>query len=112
EGIETIRARAFKRNNLSEVIIPKSVTDLHKSAFEKNPDIDIKYAGDNGEEPEEPEEPEIPEGKWKLEDFEYDNTKITGLSETGEKKFKNNKDLIIPEKNKDGKSFTIIGRSA
>src|SRR5699024_3792762 len=103
EGIETIRARAFKRNNLREVIIPKSVTYLHKSAFDKNPDIDIKYAGDDGEEPE---------GKWKLEDFEYDNTKITGFSETGEKKFKNNKDLVIPEKTIDGQIVDSIGDKA
>ncbi len=49
---------------------------------------------------------------WASEDFEYDGTTLVGFSETGETRFENDKDLIIPETNKEGEPITAIGAEA
>ncbi|MDU1832358.1 MAG: leucine-rich repeat protein, partial [Finegoldia magna] len=46
------------------------------------------------------------------EDFTYKDNAITGFSESGETKFKVNKDLVLPDKNPDGKDIEVIGKSA
>lgn len=45
---------------------------------------------------------------WQAEDFTYDGTEVTGLSEAGLKKSRNNKELILPAKTKDGKNITAV----
>lgn len=46
------------------------------------------------------------------EDFTYEGNAITGFSESGKAKFKFNKDLVLPDKNPDGKDIEVIGKSA
>lgn len=46
------------------------------------------------------------------EDFTYKDNAITGFSESGKTKFKVNKDLVLPDKNLDGKDIEVIGKSA
>ena len=46
------------------------------------------------------------------EDFTYKDNAITGFSESGKAKFKVNKDLVLPDKNPDGKDIEVIGKSA
>ena len=46
------------------------------------------------------------------EDFTYKDNAITGFSESGKTKFKVNKDLVLPDKNPDGKDIEVIGKSA
>ena len=46
------------------------------------------------------------------EDFTYEGNAITGFSESGKAKFKSNKDLVLPDKNPEGKDIEVIGKSA
>lgn len=46
------------------------------------------------------------------EDLTYKDNAITGFSESGKTKFKVNKDLVLPDKNPDGKDIEVIGKSA
>ena len=46
------------------------------------------------------------------EDFTYEGNAITGFSESGKAKFKFNKDLVLPDKNPNGKDIEVIGKSA
>lgn len=46
------------------------------------------------------------------EDFTYEGNAITGFSESGKAKFKFNKDLVLPDKNPEGKDIEVIGKSA
>lgn len=49
---------------------------------------------------------------WKVEDFTYEETTVTGFSELGMEKLKTNKDLVIPKVNRKGESITRIGETA
>lgn len=60
---------------------------------------------------EEAEEPVVDED-WNSKHFTFEGTTVTGFSELGKAKFENNKDLIIPQKNKEGESITVIGTGA
>ncbi len=50
----------------------------------------------------------VEEGEWSIDDFTVDGTTITGLSESGIKKRKLNKELILPDKNKAGQYITEL----
>ncbi|WP_050608139.1 leucine-rich repeat domain-containing protein [Clostridium niameyense] len=52
------------------------------------------------------------DSKWKISDFTFNGTTITGFSESGKEKFTLNKDLILPDTNKDGAKITEIGDKA
>ena len=52
------------------------------------------------------------EAKYKLEDFTFEGSKITGFSASGKAKFEYNKDLLIPQSNADGQAITEIADSA
>lgn len=47
-------------------------------------------------------------GAWTSADFTYEGTKITGLSDSGLKKRKTNKNLMLPDKNTAGEYITEI----
>ncbi|HHW95298.1 MAG TPA: leucine-rich repeat protein [Mogibacterium sp.] len=46
---------------------------------------------------------------WNAEDFTYNEGTVTGLSEIGKVKIKNNSNLVIPEQSPDGVEVTEIG---
>lgn len=52
------------------------------------------------------------EGEWAVEDFTYDGTVITGLSESGIAKRAENKNLVLPDKNAAGEHITEIAAAA
>ncbi|WP_101772958.1 leucine-rich repeat protein [Peptostreptococcus faecalis] len=52
------------------------------------------------------------EMKYDAEDFLFEGSIILGFSEKGEKKSKINKDLILPDRNKNGDEITEIGAKA
>lgn len=56
--------------------------------------------------------PNLEDNQWKVEDFTYNGTIITGFSNSGKEKLKTNKDLILPKVNGEGKSITNIGENA
>lgn len=49
---------------------------------------------------------------WKVEDFTYKGTRVTGFSEVGKEKLKTNKHLVLPKVNEEGQSITDIGENA
>ena len=49
---------------------------------------------------------------WGVDDFTYDGTTITGLSEAGQAKIKVNGALILPKQNPDGEDITALGAGA
>lgn len=50
--------------------------------------------------------------EWKVTDFTYDGTKITGLSEDGQIKAKLSKNLVLPDVNSQGEKITEIAENA
>lgn len=48
------------------------------------------------------------EGEWTVSDFTINGTTITGLSESGIKKRKFNKELVLPDKNASGQYITAL----
>ncbi|WMJ77396.1 MULTISPECIES: leucine-rich repeat protein [unclassified Sedimentibacter] len=52
------------------------------------------------------------ENGWAAEDFTYDESIVTGLSEAGIAKIETNKDLVIPSQNVTGTAITGIGADA
>lgn len=50
--------------------------------------------------------------EWKTEDFVYDGAVVKGYSDSGKEKFKNNKNLVIPDKSLNGTVITEIGDKA
>lgn len=50
--------------------------------------------------------------KWSAEDFIYSGQKITRLSDSGKQKIHTNKDLVLPNTNKEGEPILEIGSSA
>ena len=52
------------------------------------------------------------DAKYSVEDFNFENNKITGFSKSGENKFEYNKNLVIPDKNSNGDIITEISDSA
>lgn len=58
------------------------------------------------------DKPEV-DNSWKLEDFTFSGTAVTGLSESGLKKSQNDKELVIPEKTSGGEVVTkVVGEFA
>lgn len=55
-----------------------------------------------------------PEGNlgWSVEDFTFDGTKVTGLSESGIEKRKTNRNLVIPSYTPDGQAVTELADAA
>ncbi|MCI8637691.1 MAG: leucine-rich repeat protein [Coprococcus sp.] len=58
---------------------------------------------------EETQNPELP---WNVNDFVIEGTTIKGLSESGQAKRANNKDLVLPDFNKDGMYITEIAAAS
>ena len=49
---------------------------------------------------------------WGVDDFTYDGTTITGLTDSGIEKIKNNPNLILPKENPSGEAITALGDGA
>lgn len=131
EGIEKIGEKAFKEGYLESVVLPESLKELAPDAF-------IGNAGTNNDHvvvlnTSNPDHMELPavgadgsmtsadgnvyqklvfNAKWSVDCFAYDGTTITGLSEKGLKNLKYTTEIVLPDKNPDGKYITAIGKDA
>lgn len=131
EGIEKIGEKAFKEGYIESVVLPESLKELAPDAF-------IGNAGTNNDHvvvlnTSNPDHMELPavgtdgsmtsadgnvyqklvfNAKWSVDCFTYDGTTITGLSEKGLKNLKYTTEIVLPDKNPDGKYITAIGKDA
>lgn len=132
EGLTTIGSYAFRNKVIAEVMLPTTVKKLNKNTFEKTQsDVITKVYVTSKEQYEDTKN--FPEGTghklylkddsvWTVDDFtygeesfglwpadDYHSTKnftvhvVTGFSEQGKEKIKVNKNLVIPEKDANGK---------
>lgn len=122
-----IDALAFGANKMESVELPENTEKLDKNAFARNTDadgkdivvevyIDAESAGELvvtdsnyhkvvlGKIPDE-------QAPWSVEDFTYDELgkTITGLSDTGKEKIKNNPNIILPKTGPNGTTVTALG---
>ena len=119
EGLETISAAAFERSGVETVDLPSTVKFLDKDAFRLSSQTVLLLS-------DKPLD-QLPEGVavygsghevayfadvWFTDDFTYDGTTVTGLSDTGKEKLLLNQDLVIPDKTPDGQDVTAIGPGA
>lgn len=131
EGVEKIGEKAFKEGYIESVVLPESLKELAPDAF-------IGNAGTNNDHvvvlnTSNPDHMELPavstdgsmtsadgnvyqklvfNAKWSVDCFTYDGTTITGLSEKGLKNLKYTTEIVLPDKNPDGKYITAIGKDA
>ena len=141
EGLTTIGSYAFRNKVIAEVMLPTTVKKLNKNTFEKTQsDVITKVYVTSKEQYEDTKN--FPEGTghklylkddsvWTVDDFtygeesfglwpadDYHSTKnftvhvVTGFSEQGKEKIKVNKNLVIPEKDANGKKIQGIGAGA
>ena len=104
EGLETISAAAFERSGVETVDLPSTVKFLDKDAFRLSSQTVLLLS-------DKPLD-QLPEGVavygsghevayfadvWFTDDFTYDGTTVTGLSDTGKEKLLLNQDLVIPD---------------
>ena len=122
-----IDASAFGLNKIQSVQIPENTEKLNKNAFASNKDadnnkvvvkvyIDTESVGSFVATTSTHHEVilgKIPDAQapWGTEDFTYDEagTTITGLSDTGKEKIKNNPNLILPKAGPSGEKITALG---
>lgn len=118
EGITKIGAEAFANSGLTTVALPMSLMALDKDAFKGSTAGVVELSTDNYRHIEDKEnfaESEyhtikLNTANWKSEDFTYneEGTILTGLSDSGILKRKENKKLILPDKGPGGLDITGI----
>lgn len=125
EGVEEIGSKAFGNSLLKETKLPKSLKVLASDAFAGAKDADNKQAlvvklytenpdhlAFNTEEALANQEVILLENEYTADDFTYKLATVTGFSESGLKKFENNKDLVLPDKTPEGRTIIKVGDSA
>lgn len=129
EGLKSIGNRAFGKSLIESVEIPSTLETLHKDAFKGNT---VGGAGQKAllktsdkTKVDNPPAGFVAEGSghtvlydklantgWTEDDFTYDGDTITGFSDSGKEKFKNNKDIVLPDKAPGGADIKKIGNAA
>ena len=116
DKLEVITERAFEDNQIKEVNLPKSVKKIEEAAFNGNLGdknyanmVVIKTEGTienkdshaivNPTEKDKTTPLEIDSSKWDEKDFKFEKGKVLGFSEIGKLKVRENKNLVIPDKN-------------
>ncbi len=117
EGLLKINSKTFANANLTRVDIPFSLTTLNKAAFSGNKNGNVAVYTPNDEHMAfevtgATFEIHIRTDIWTSNDFSYNGTMITGLSEKGVKKRVENHNLVLPDKNPSGEYITEIAAPA
>ena len=116
EKLETIKEQAFQDNKIKQVKLPDSVKKIEIGAFSGNlgdenyalkvvllskGNVDNKDSSSivNPTEEDKTTSVDVDSSKWDEKDFVFDKGKVLGFSSIGKLKVRENKNLVIPEKN-------------
>ena len=116
EKLEIIKEQAFQDNKIKQVKLPDSVKKIEVGAFSGNPgdenyalkvvllskgSVDNKDSSSivNPTEEDKTTSVDVDSSKWDEKDFVFDKGKVLGFSSIGKLKVRENKNLVIPEKN-------------
>ena len=116
EKLEVIKEQAFQDNKIKQVTLPSSVKKIEVGAFSGNPgdenyamkvvllskgNVDNKDSSSivNPTEEDKTTSVDVDSSKWDEKDFVFDKGKVLGFSSIGKLKVRENKNLVIPEKN-------------
>ena len=116
EKLETIKEQAFQDNKIKQVKLPNSVKKIEIGAFNGNlgdenyalkvvllskGNVDNKDSSSivNPTEEDKTTSVDVDRSKWDEKDFVFDKGKVLGFSSIGKLKVRENKNLVIPEKN-------------
>ncbi|WP_311437192.1 leucine-rich repeat protein [Finegoldia magna] len=116
EKLETIKEQAFQDNKIKQVKLPNSVKTIEIGAFNGNlgdenyalkvvllskGNVDNKDSSSivNPTEEDKTTSVDVDSSKWDEKDFVFDKGKVLGFSSIGKLKVRENKNLVIPEKN-------------
>ena len=116
EKLEIIKEQAFQDNKIKQVKLPNSVKKIEVGAFSGNlgdknyamkvvllskENVDNKDSSSiiNPTEKDKTTIIDVDISKWNEKDFVFDKGKVLGFSSIGKLKVRENKNLVIPEKN-------------
>ncbi|MCA5586988.1 leucine-rich repeat protein [Finegoldia magna] len=116
EKLEIIKEEAFQDNKIKQVKLPDSVKKIEIGAFNgnlgdenyamkvvliSNGNVDNKDSSSivNPTEEDKTTSVDVDSSKWDEKDFVFDKGKVLGFSSIGKLKVRQNKNLVIPEKN-------------
>ncbi|WP_392435076.1 leucine-rich repeat protein [Finegoldia magna] len=116
EKLEIIKEQAFQDNKIKQVTLPSSVKKIEVGAFSGNlgdenyamkvvllskENVDNKDSSSiiNPTEKDKTTIIDVDSSKWNENDFRFDKGKVLGFSSIGKLKVRENKNLVIPEKN-------------
>ena len=116
EKLEVIKEQAFQDNKIKQVTLPSSVKKIEVGAFSGNlgdenyamkvvllskENVDNKDSSSiiNPTEKDKTTIIDVDSSKWNENDFRFDKGKVLGFSNIGKLKVRENKNLVIPEKN-------------
>ena len=116
EKLEIIKEQAFQDNKIKQVKLPDSVKKIEVGAFSGNSgdenyalkvvllskgSVDNKDSSSivNPTEEDKTTSVDVDSSKWDEKDFVFDKGKVLGFSSIGKLKVRENKNLVIPEKN-------------
>ena len=116
EKLEIIKEEAFQDNKIKQVKLPDSVKKIEIGAFNGNlgdenyalkvvllskGNVDNKDSSSivNPTEEDKTTSVDVDSSKWDEKDFVFDMGKVLGFSSIGKLKVRENKNLVIPEKN-------------
>ena len=116
EKLEIIKEQAFQDNKIKQVKLPDSVKKIEIDAFSgnsgdenyamkvvlfSNGNVDNKDSSSivNPTEEDKTTSVDVDSSKWDEKDFVFDKGKVLGFSGIGKLKVRENKNLVIPEKN-------------
>ncbi|MDU2132478.1 MAG: leucine-rich repeat domain-containing protein, partial [Finegoldia magna] len=116
EKLEIIKEEAFQDNKIKQVKLPDSVKKIEIGAFNgnlgdenyamkvvliSNENVDNKDSSSivNPTEEDKTTSVDVDSSKWDEKDFVFDKGKVLGFSSIGKLKVRENKNLVIPEKN-------------
>lgn len=119
EGVETIGSLAFRMGYLEEAVLPDSLKALAPNAFKNNTGFEesgaVKCFTSNPEhmsfETEDCQEI-VFQANWTADCFSYTGTALTGFTQKGMDFIKYTAEVVLPDKNPEGKNITDIGRGA
>ncbi len=130
EKLEELKEQVFEDNQIEEITIPGSIKKISPDAFNANSGstsyarrVVVKYNGNsdlldgvnfyvNPSEDKRTDGLDIDASEWDLSDFIIEGKSIKGFSTSGFLKILKNKNLILPNKNKNGEDIVEVAADA